>query len=111
MISPYRALGVSEQASDAEIKQAYLQQVKEHPPERDPLRFRQIQQAYDVVKDQNSRLRYALFHLPELDFDALLALAFNHDGADRPMATDDFLKLLSTMSIEKTLAKYNKTPS
>jgi len=110
MISPYLTLGVSEQASDADIKQAYLQQVKNHPPEREPLLFRQIQLAYDAVKDQDSRLRYALFHLPELDFDALLAPAFNTDGVDRPMATEDFLELLRAMLNENTLARLNKTP-
>ncbi|OAI10908.1 DnaJ domain-containing protein [Methylomonas methanica] len=108
MISPYRILGVSEQAADADIKQAYLQGVKDNPPDRDSVRFRQIQDAYDAIKDEDCRLRHALFRVPRVEFDALLAQAFNQQGAGGPMAADDFLKLLSTVAIEKSLAKFTK---
>jgi DnaJ-class molecular chaperone len=111
MISPYRILGVSEQAADADIKQAYLQGVKDNPPDRDPARFRQIQDAYAAIKDEDCRLRHALFHVPSVQFDALLEQAFSRDGASGPMAADDFLKLLSTVAIEKSLAKFTKTPT
>ncbi|CAD6872166.1 J domain-containing protein [Methylomonas fluvii] len=111
MISPYDILGVPEQASDADIKQAYLQRVKDNPPDRDPARFRQIQEAFEAIKDQDSRLRHALFAMPHIEFDALLAQAFGQQGASEPMAADDFLKLLSTLSIEKSLAQLTKTPS
>lgn len=111
MNSPYQILGVSEQASDADIKQAYLQAVKEHPPERDPPRFRQIQQAFELIKDEDSRLRYALFHVPNVEFDALLDRAFGQDGPMRPLPADDFLKLLSTISIDKMPAKFKQKPS
>ncbi|OQW72705.1 MAG: molecular chaperone DnaJ [Proteobacteria bacterium ST_bin11] len=111
MNSPYSIIGVSEQATDADIKQAYLQGVKDNPPDRDPARFRQIQDAYAAIKDEDCRLRHALFAMPHIEFDALLAQAFGPPDAGEPMATDDFLKLLSTLSIEKTLAKFTKTPT
>lgn len=111
MNSPYQILGVSEQASDADIQQAYLQAVKEHPPERDPPRFRQIQQAFELIKDEDSRLRYALFHVPNVEFDALLDRAFGQDGPMRPLPADDFLKLLGTISIDKMPAKFKQKPS
>ncbi|MBD9357000.1 J domain-containing protein [Methylomonas albis] len=111
MISPYDILGVPEQASDADIKQAYLQRVKDNPPDHDPARFRQIQEAFEAIKDQDSRLRHALFAMPHIEFDALLAQAFGQPGAGGPMPADDFLKLTSTLSIEKSLAQLTKTPS
>lgn len=111
MNSPYQILGVSEQATDADIKQAYLQAVKEHPPERDSQRFREIQQAFDLIKDEDSRLRYALFHVPNVEFEALLDRAFGQDGPIRALPVDDFLKLLGTISIDKMLAKFKQKPS
>lgn len=111
MNSPYQILGVTERASDTEIKQAYLQQVKDNPPDRDQQRFRQIQQAYETIKDDDSRLRYALFHWPGIEFDELLGHAFKQEGVTKPMPADDFLKLLSTISIDKTLAKNFIKPS
>lgn len=103
MTSPYQLLGVSEQASDAEIKQAYLQAVKDNPPDREQARFRQIQQAYEAIKDDDSRLRYALFHLPEADFDALLDNAFRQETDIKPLSADDFFKLLNAVPAEKAL--------
>ncbi len=111
MNSPYQILGVSEQATDADIKQAYLQAVKDNPPERDSRRFRQIQQAFDMIKDEDGRLRYALFHVPNVEFDALLDRAFAQNGPIRPLPAGDFLKLLSTVSIDKMLAKFKQKPS
>lgn len=109
MNSPYQILGVTEQATDPDIKQAYLQLVKDNPPDRDQQRFRQIQQAYETIKDDDSRLRHALFHFPSMEFDALLAHAFQRDGVTGPMPVDDFLKLLSTVSIDKALATFKQT--
>lgn len=108
--SPYQIIGVAEQASDAEIKQAYLQLVKDNPPERDQHRFRQIRQAYEAIKDHDSRLQYALFQLPDLEFEQLLDHAFKREQALQPMAPEDFLKLLAD-SVETALAKsYTMSP-
>ena len=42
MKTPYELLAVTELATDVEIKQAYLQQVKLNPPERDQAKFQQL---------------------------------------------------------------------
>ncbi len=76
MKSPYEILEVTEQASDSEIKQAYLQKVKLNPPDRDQEKFQQIHSAYETIKNVTSREKYALFNYPEADFDALLDQAF-----------------------------------
>ncbi len=73
MKSPYQCLAVDPDASDEQIRQAYLEKVKDFPPERDPEQFQIIQQAYEQIKDQKSRLAYELFHVPALEeFEQLL---------------------------------------
>jgi curved DNA-binding protein CbpA len=53
---PYGVLGVSPAASADEIKQAYFAQVRAHPPERDPVAFKQIRAAYDRLNSPAKRL-------------------------------------------------------
>ena len=76
MKTPYELLAVTELATDVEIKQAYLQQVKLNPPERDQAKFQQLHSAYETIKDATGRENYALFHDPEADFNTLLDQAF-----------------------------------
>jgi curved DNA-binding protein CbpA len=61
IMTPYDVLGVSPQADDAEVRSAYLTLVRRHPPERDAKLFSEINQAYQTLKDRDSRLRYFLF--------------------------------------------------
>jgi len=112
MTSPYQILGVAEQASDAEIKLAYLEQIKACPPDRDQNRFQQIQTAYESIRDLDSRLQHALFTLPEANFNALLDRAFKQESAFQAMPADDFLKLLNAVPIEKSLLNaFTRKPS
>ena len=76
MKTPYELLAVATLATDAEIKQAYLQQVKLNPPDRDQAKFQQLHSAYETIKDATEREKYALFNCPEADFNALLDQAF-----------------------------------
>ena len=55
-MSPYHALGVELDATDKEIRDAYLRLVREHPPEREPERFHVIQQAYGEIQTAFGRL-------------------------------------------------------
>lgn len=48
---PFGILGVSEDASEAEIRARYLELVKQFPPDRDPDKFREVQAAFDSAKD------------------------------------------------------------
>jgi DnaJ-class molecular chaperone len=73
MQTPYQILGVTPGADDAAIKQAYLQQVKINPPDRDEEKFQRIHNAFTAIKDHHSRVNYELFTLPQVDFDSLLA--------------------------------------
>lgn len=59
----YAALGVSSAATLAEIKKAFRQQAAIHHPDRNtapdaPARFRLVQEAYEVLSDDNRRQAY-----------------------------------------------------
>lgn len=61
--NPYEVLGLERTASDADIKKAYFQKVREHPPERDPQMFKRIRAAYDALRTAEARAATDLFML------------------------------------------------
>ena len=60
-MNPYVILRTPVDATDAEIRRAYLEAIREFPPEREPERFQKIAHAYEQIRDENARLRYRLF--------------------------------------------------
>lgn len=66
MLDPYQLLGVDANASDQTIRQAYLQQLRQFPPAQNQQQFQQIRQAYDLIKDEESRVNTRLFHVCEM---------------------------------------------
>ncbi len=64
---PYEVLGISRGATDEEIKRAYRKLARQHHPDRNPgdkqadARFKEIQEAYDLLGDQEKRARYDRF--------------------------------------------------
>jgi curved DNA-binding protein CbpA len=48
-------LGVSADAGDAEVRAAYLEQVRLHPPDREPEVFERIRDAYGLLRDPAAR--------------------------------------------------------
>ena len=61
MNDPYEILGVTRASSAEEIRQRYLELVRQHPPDRDPQRFAAIRAAYEALHDPQTRLRAMLF--------------------------------------------------
>lgn len=57
----YKVLGVSQTATDAEIKKAFRKLAMENHPDRtggDDTKFKQINEAYDTLKDPQKRAEY-----------------------------------------------------
>ena len=63
----YDVLGVSKSASEAEIKKAYRKLAKENHPDLHPgdkeaeARFKEINEAYEVLSDADKKARYDQF--------------------------------------------------
>jgi curved DNA-binding protein CbpA len=56
--SLYDILGVTPQASEEEIKQAFFGLVGQYPPEKEPEMFRTIRTAYETLSDPKARESY-----------------------------------------------------
>jgi curved DNA-binding protein CbpA len=61
MFDPWEVLGLSADCDDETIRRRYLELVRQFPPEQHPERFAVIRQAYDNLRDLDTRLRYRLF--------------------------------------------------
>ncbi len=57
---PQKILGVSQDADASEIRTAYLNKIKEYPPERCPEEFEGVRDAYKILSDPCSRTRIML---------------------------------------------------
>jgi curved DNA-binding protein CbpA len=65
--NPYKVLGVERDATEAEIRHAYLALVREHPPESDPEGFKRIRIAYEKLCTGGERAEPGLFLIDEKD--------------------------------------------
>ena len=60
----YQILGVERKATDADIKKAYRNLAKKYHPDKNPgdksaeAKFKEINEAYEVLKDPEKRSRY-----------------------------------------------------
>ncbi len=95
-MTPYEILGINSSSDDKTIRNAYLQLVKEHPPDRDPEKFKKIAEAYEAIKDEEKRLKYYLLNkdLPvDYPFEALV-LQVNNAEKRTPPDFEQFKELL-----------------
>lgn len=70
MRDPYEVLGVARSATDDEITKVYRQLARQYHPDRNPgdteaeAKFKEIQNAYDVLSDKTKRANYDRFGSP-----------------------------------------------
>ncbi|MDA0840986.1 MAG: J domain-containing protein [Planctomycetota bacterium] len=57
---PFKILELREQCSDEEVRQAYLKKLKQFPPDKEPLEFERIRDAYEQIKDPRRRIQRTL---------------------------------------------------
>jgi DnaJ-class molecular chaperone len=60
-VNPYRVLGINKDSDEAEIKAAYRKLIKKYHPDResgDEERFREVQEAYEILSDPARRQEY-----------------------------------------------------
>ncbi len=68
----YEVLGVNKDATDKEIKNAYLKLAKQYHPDLNksedaPAKFKEVTEAYEVLKDKDKRARYDQYGFAGVD--------------------------------------------
>ncbi len=94
MITPYEILEVAEDAGDSQIKKAYLGMVRRYPPERFPDDFQRIYRAYELIKTEDDRLAYRLFHCALPTPAEIAAVLLQSVAKKEPQSREEFLKQL-----------------
>jgi DnaJ-class molecular chaperone len=61
MSDPYAIMGLPMDADEAQIRQRYLDLVRQFPPDQAPERFAAVRSAYDEIRDPRRRLEVRLF--------------------------------------------------
>lgn len=61
MANPYDILNVTPEDGDDAIRKRYLEAVRRFPPETHPEQFQRVRDAYERIKDADSRLAFLLF--------------------------------------------------
>jgi hypothetical protein len=56
MLFNYLIFDLPHDSTEDEIRQAYLDNVRKYPPEKDPQRFRKLTQAYENIKNNRVRI-------------------------------------------------------
>jgi len=79
MITAFDIIGVYIDASDDEIKKAYLKKVKIYTPEQAPDEFQKIRSAFDLINTEKKRIKYQLFNTDMPDIFAFLEASMSTD--------------------------------
>jgi len=58
--NPQTIIGVTPDATPEEIRAAYLNKIKEYPPEKFPAEFERVRDAYTILNDARYRSRLML---------------------------------------------------
>lgn len=72
MITAFDILDASTDASDDDIKKAYLKKVRIYSPEQAPDEFQKIRSAFELINTEEKRIKYQLFNSDMPNIFALL---------------------------------------
>jgi curved DNA-binding protein CbpA len=76
---PRAVLEVAPEATDEQIRAAYLRKVKQFPPDRNPVEFERVRDAYELLRDRRQRMRRLLLALdPQAPLESLLEMSGSH---------------------------------
>jgi DnaJ domain len=81
-MNPFAVLGIGSEATEDEIRAAYLTGIKQNPPETAPEQFERIRDAYEQLRDPRKRARQSLL----VDPDAPLVSLIDNEPDDRRFA-------------------------
>jgi curved DNA-binding protein CbpA len=97
MSEPYEVMGLAAGASETEIRQRYLELVREFPPDRAPERFAEVHAAYAKLRDPTLRLHAQLFSIdPGKDTIEAIAADLRARLRDTRLPVEDLLRLAET---------------
>lgn len=60
-MTPFEILGLPADATDSVIRQRYLELTRQFPPEQHPERFAEIRNAYELIRDRETRIQRRVF--------------------------------------------------
>ena len=103
MLKSYLVLGLPLDATDQDIRKKYLQLVKTHSPEKDPVAFQRITTAYESIKDKRIRVKTELFSaLKNVELsESLNALAASVKIKRRNPGLQELLKIIKNKPLDK----------
>ncbi len=96
-MNPYITLSVSPDTGDEGVRKAYMDKIKQYPPDQHPEKFRAIQASYENIKTARKRAKFFLFNKSPpfnttLSCFPTLSQAFKNKR--KPLKADDFLEIL-----------------
>lgn len=108
--NPYKTLGINQTATEAEIKHAYFNRVREHAPERDPEGFKRIRAAYEKLSAASARAATDLFLIDDQSASLNAATLQRYDAEPQPITLktieSDLLAVESFLLLEELKKKY-----
>lgn len=71
MKTPFEILNIPERCTDEAAKAAYLERIRQYPPERFPEQFKEIKAAFEQVKTERDRVAARLFRFDPIELSEL----------------------------------------
>ena len=93
-MDPYSVLGLAADSDDEAIRRRYLELVRAYSPERHPEKFAAIREAYESLRDLDTRLRYRLFEAGKNESIEAIIEEVSCRGSRRRVSLESLLSLI-----------------